>query len=118
MSGVHGRIIEVRFIDCDRMLYTNLGATVFTAYRASEYLSLLTENGAIIPQASTELDHFYKTTDPEKTSENENTAPNASSPDLLLPKDIVPSLITVLGLRSSAAADFYRALEQAKTRKG
>ncbi|PSR71976.1 hypothetical protein PHLCEN_2v12186 [Hermanssonia centrifuga] len=107
---------------------------------ASAYLEKVLERGAIIPQASQELDSIYKTYAPPPLSSAEPTAGTkkekpedtdsdaSSTPDVedtpatdrhfILTRNAVPALAALSDLRpeSSFSADVYRALEQARLR--
>ncbi|KAL0067519.1 hypothetical protein AAF712_005510 [Marasmius tenuissimus] len=73
----------------------------YRAYRASQYLSTLVENKAIVPEPSDTLDAVYTTT---------------PDTELLLAREVVPTVVSSFDLSKSATKDIYRAIEQANTR--
>ncbi|KAK1222343.1 hypothetical protein PQX77_014821 [Marasmius sp. AFHP31] len=73
----------------------------YRAYRASQYLSTLVENKAIVPEPCDTLDAVYTTT---------------PDPELLLAREAVPAVVSSFDLSKSATKDIYRAIEQANTR--
>ncbi|KAK7056994.1 hypothetical protein VNI00_002712 [Paramarasmius palmivorus] len=109
------------------------------------YLMALIEKRAIVPEGSTTLDGIYKEFGPkllrasspastssdsptDRSSETPKGSPGTdnadpdsdSDPDstseLLLSREAVPAVIDVFNLEKGAAADMYRAVEQAQTR--
>lgn len=111
------------------------------AYKASSYLEQLLDKGAIVPQASPELNEIYIKYAPLPSSASkssgkqpEDTDSDASSTtipsgqpkseseheheQLLLTRDAVPAITGLFETRpdSSLAADMYRAMEQAALR--
>ena len=121
---------------------SNPNLTLFnSAYKASSYLETVLAKGAILPQPSPELDAVYAkyappipppltapTPSPSKEAKEDVDSDASSTPDweevpeserkLILTRDAVPALTSVLGLRpeTSFASDVYRALEQARLR--
>ncbi|KAI0701553.1 mitochondrial K+-H+ exchange-related-domain-containing protein [Cerioporus squamosus] len=103
----------------------------YQAYKASQYLDAFLQQGAIVPEASPQLDVIYAKYAPAPPRESKDAAESASeksspesedasasSPSLLLTKEAVPELQKTLELPedSTFAADMYRALEQARIR--
>ncbi|KZT09286.1 uncharacterized protein LAESUDRAFT_735536 [Laetiporus sulphureus 93-53] len=117
----------------------------YRAFKASQYLEAFVAQGAILPQASPELDTIYAQhapapPSPEPKSQVDTSAPPdatfastsnhwedkndgggaaaAARPHLLLTRAAVPALERLFALPpgSSFAADVYRALEQARIR--
>ncbi|TFK87720.1 hypothetical protein K466DRAFT_586117 [Polyporus arcularius HHB13444] len=99
----------------------------YRAYKATQYLEGYLQHGAIVPEASLQLDVIYAKYAPappsspsseEKSSPSSEEATSAPSASLLLTKEAVPELEKTLGLPedSTFAADMYRALEQARLR--
>lgn len=111
----------------------------YRAYKASEYLEGFLQRGAIIPQASPELDVIYAkyaprqlASSPEAEARHEKAPSQASSDpkpedsdrdasadaSLLLSKDAVLELQRALDVPedSTFATDVYRAIEQARVR--
>ncbi len=137
MSGGHGPITEVSYSVVANICVPD---ELYPAYKASAYLEKVLERGAIIPQASQELDSIYKTYAPLPSSSAEPTAGTkkenpkntdsdaSSTPDVegtpatdmrfILTRNAVPVLAALSDLRpeSSFSADVYRALEQARLR--
>jgi hypothetical protein len=94
-----------------------------SAYRASQYLSRLLPSGAILPHPSSELDKLYaeaasraSTSSSSGSQESPTGEPPESDNQLLLTRDAIPQIISTFGLPSSAGADMYRAIEQARMR--
>jgi hypothetical protein len=89
-----------------------------TAYRASQYLESLLDSGAIVPQASQQLDKIYDDFAlPAKRSVSSSPSTslvNKSTQEPLLTRDAVPVIVARLKLKESA--DMYRAVEQARVR--
>jgi hypothetical protein len=118
--GDHGPIIEVGLI----FPFSSRCTDLFTAYRASRYLDRLLSNGAILPQASPELDRLYVEEEQAKKAESfsgtTQTPGDGEKEDkqqqLLLTLDAVPRIVSMFDLPSSADADLRRAMEQAKMR--
>lgn len=98
----------------------------YRAYRASQYLSNLVEQQIIVPEPSDALDAIYKDSIPKPIipSPSSTTASRSSSTDseetslveLLLSREAVPTIVSILDLSKTATADMYRAIEQANTR--
>ncbi|KDR83089.1 hypothetical protein GALMADRAFT_238906 [Galerina marginata CBS 339.88] len=81
----------------------------YRAYQAAEYLESLLNHDLIVPQPSEALDQVYKTY---------QLSPHADPHHTLLTRDAMPSILSIfqLGSDSTAAADLYRAVEQARVR--
>ncbi|KIM80956.1 hypothetical protein PILCRDRAFT_821813 [Piloderma croceum F 1598] len=104
----------------------------YRAYRASQYLENLIDQGAIVPEASEELDKIYAEHDPLQSNtttspSDTNTTNPHSSPDstanpepapppLLLTRAAIPAIVSLFNLTGHSSADMYRALEQARLR--
>jgi hypothetical protein len=95
----------------------------FPAYRASQYLDSLLSSGAIVPHASPELDRLYMGVLAEKVESfgttrtpGEGEQKEDKQQQLLLTCDVVPRILSVFDLPSSAGAELCRAMEQAKMR--
>ena len=141
MFGGHGHIIEVCCFSETCTFRYNLNTLLLLAYRASEYLETLIDEGAIVPKASEELDKLYAEYDPLKsnTSTSESSAPLTSgvntnptnqrpspnshsstdsklSSPLLLTGSAIPAVVSLFNLTGHSSADMYRALEQARLR--
>lgn len=100
------------------------------AYRATDYLEKLIDHGAIVPEASEELDKLYAEYDPSKTSPptpsstsdgkldtTDSTTKSEPAPNNnLLTRAAVPAIQSTFNLTGTAVADVYRALEQARLR--
>ncbi|KAJ7600937.1 mitochondrial K+-H+ exchange-related-domain-containing protein [Mycena floridula] len=86
----------------------------YKAYRASQYLTSLIDEGIIIPQPDTALDTVYKGATLEKPESTSETQPLLQSM-LLSPVDI-PKLISALDMQPDAKSEISRALEQARAR--
>jgi len=110
-----------------------------TAYRASQYLQTLLDSGAIVPEASKALDTVYKDYAPQPPPSQPHSPSSPSSPSpspspppphetnlekeqpqpqhtLLLTRHAVPAILALFKLKEGAAADMYRAAEQARVR--
>lgn len=106
----------------------------YRALKASQYLEALLERGAIVPEASKELDAIYAAYAPQDPSSA--YSPGGSTPSdpvreagasgeegveeaLLLSRDAVPPILRAFEMAPTAATDIYRALAQAdmRTRK-
>ncbi|KAI0269811.1 mitochondrial K+-H+ exchange-related-domain-containing protein [Gloeopeniophorella convolvens] len=99
----------------------------YRAYKASDYLQSLLQRGAILPQSDANLDSVYVTHAPSDTLQ-EATKPEAeveaqaeaqaeeAERKVLLNRDAVPRILEIFALPEAAAADIYRAIEQATTR--
>ncbi|KAF8962968.1 mitochondrial K+-H+ exchange-related-domain-containing protein [Flammula alnicola] len=114
----------------------------YRAYKSSQYLQSLLEHNIIVPEPSEPLDEVYRlrqlaapptpseSTDSSSSSSapeidpasdaSSSSAPNPKEPShiLLLTRDAVPSILSIYGFKpeSTAAADLYRAVEQARVR--
>ncbi|KAF9452920.1 hypothetical protein P691DRAFT_755954 [Macrolepiota fuliginosa MF-IS2] len=92
----------------------------YRAYRATQYLQDLLANGVIVPEGSEALDAIFKDFSPPSTpseEESSNTvSKDARGHELLLRKEAVPTIVSLFGLKKSADADLYRAIEQARLR--
>ncbi|KAH9480812.1 hypothetical protein JR316_0007413 [Psilocybe cubensis] len=93
----------------------------YRAYKSSQYLHSLLEHRLIVPEASDELDQVYQTHSiPPPPLQPSSTAFDTDVPRhaLLLDRDAVPAILSLLSLKteSTAAADLYRAVEQARVR--
>ncbi|PBK97839.1 hypothetical protein ARMGADRAFT_987831 [Armillaria gallica] len=97
----------------------------YRAYRASQYLKALLGDGTIVPQSSKILDQIYHDylpkalpSPPNAGSSDPKKSPKSPIPEeqLLLSREAIPKIISSFNLRSSAAADMYRAVEQARVR--
>ncbi|KII90774.1 hypothetical protein PLICRDRAFT_106278 [Plicaturopsis crispa FD-325 SS-3] len=93
------------------------------AYRASQYLETLVDMGAIVPEASSELDRIYAQYKPEagppESSDPKNPSSDGSEAErtsVLLTRDAVPEILSLFELPPAAEADIYRAVEQARIR--
>lgn len=93
------------------------------AYRASQYLEALIDNGTIVPQESKELQQVQASYEPaEETSTVTTTASPTSetsapaSNNLLLKRSAIPPLLSAFGLKESVSVEIYRALDQARLR--
>jgi len=81
------------------------------AFKASEYLQRLIDQGALVPEPSETLDKIY-----ESYPAPEHDLPSNQRPALLT-RDAVPALLEAFQLEGAQAeSDFYRALEQAQSR--
>lgn len=144
MFGGHGHIIEVCCFSGTCTFRYNLNTLLLLAYRASEYLETLIDEGAIVPKASEELDKLYAEYDPLKSntvaSTSQSSAPLTSgvntnptnqqrpspnshsstdsklSSPLLLTGSAIPAVVSLFNLTGHSSADMYRALEQARLR--
>ncbi|KAH6885109.1 mitochondrial K+-H+ exchange-related-domain-containing protein [Coprinopsis sp. MPI-PUGE-AT-0042] len=118
----------------------------YKAWRSSQYLQALLDQGRIVPEAREELDSVYEN-HPPSSSSSPSAAPSSSinststlteaSPssstaaaptpekssthgeekyERLLSKHAIPPLLSVMELDTSAEADLYRAVEQARVR--
>lgn len=117
--------------------------TMFTAFKASQYLEGILRQGAIVPSTSPHFDAIYAKYAPRRgglpseshsqkppppsdhTHKDERSEKDAGSPSpadsepgLLLTKEAIPELLKTLELPedSTFAGDMYRALEQARLR--
>ncbi|KAF8625981.1 hypothetical protein AX17_006705 [Amanita inopinata Kibby_2008] len=100
----------------------------YRAYKASQYLDTLLENGIIVPEESQSLDSVYASSPaslPSLKPESETDDTGAQSRrtkdkeaqhTILLTREAVPAIIRLFSLKSSAEADLYRAVEQARLR--
>jgi hypothetical protein len=84
----------------------------FPAYRATQYLGDLLINGAIIPEGNEALDSVIK----KFSAPDEPQATNPQSHEVLLTREAVPAIISLLELKQSTHTDLYRAIEQARLR--
>ncbi|KAI0322025.1 mitochondrial K+-H+ exchange-related-domain-containing protein [Amylostereum chailletii] len=103
----------------------------YRAFKGSEYLESLLKRGAIVPQSSPQLDEIYAahapspppSPPPEETGHKDGSS-SGSGPSaeeltqekVLLTREAVPPLLSLFGIPSTAASDFYRAIEQANVR--
>jgi hypothetical protein len=103
--------------------------THWRAYRASDYLLSLLNRNAIASEENDALDAIYKRYSPTHTipsSASVESAPSTSETKalleptrgepLLLTKEAVPPILELFQLPEDAAADMYRAIEQARQR--
>ncbi|EIN13022.1 hypothetical protein PUNSTDRAFT_98047 [Punctularia strigosozonata HHB-11173 SS5] len=105
----------------------------YRAYKASEYLQSLIEEGVISPEPNPELESIYashqplRDADSDASSTPDQVAPqhrdaptqsNTASEGLLLTREAIPSVLQLFDLPPTSAADIYRAMEQAKVRLG
>jgi len=95
----------------------------YKAYRATQYLQDLLDNGAIVPEGSEALDailkEFSQSEPPSSTEEPlKSTSTNNGTQELVLRREAVPPIVNLFGLKKSADADLYRAIEQARLRIG
>ncbi|KAF9221605.1 hypothetical protein BS17DRAFT_844166 [Gyrodon lividus] len=104
----------------------------YRAYRSSQYLSSLLDHGLIVPDPSPELDKLYASTSENNAAATDRTTGTAftsgaspSSGDShrlpqhpLLTREAIPQILELFNLPESAAADMYRAVEQARGRPG
>ncbi|KAA1469952.1 hypothetical protein DENSPDRAFT_653285 [Dentipellis sp. KUC8613] len=98
----------------------------YRAWKASEYLQSLLQTGAIVPKSSSDLDDIYvrhapriESGAPELHATKEESAETKSTEvdeKILLKRDAVPPILKMFGLPEDAAADIYRAIEQADVR--
>lgn len=108
----------------------------YKAWRSSQYLQALLDQGRIVPEASEELDKVYEEHPPSPSPAEEAAAaadstssspsPSSSSTggesstaqpyERLLSKHAVKPLLEAFELGSQAEADLYRAVEQARVR--
>lgn len=102
----------------------------YKAWRSSQYLQALLDQGRIVPEASEDLDAVYDNHPPSPSpaeidppssgsSASSSSTPSqgkASSYERLLSKHAVPSLMETFDLGTHAEADLYRAVEQARVR--
>ncbi|TFY70974.1 hypothetical protein EVG20_g2039 [Dentipellis fragilis] len=98
----------------------------YRAYKASEYLQSLLDNGAIVPKSSSDLDDIYVKhtprfeSDASESHDTKEESAEAKSMEvdekILLRRDAVPPILKMFGLPETAAADIYRAIEQADVR--
>ncbi|KAF8157854.1 mitochondrial K+-H+ exchange-related-domain-containing protein [Crassisporium funariophilum] len=105
----------------------------YRAYRASQYLQSLLEHGIIVPEASDSLDEVYKLHPYSQSSLSTSTSmpldtvnsrmhKSTFQPDqepqheVLLGRNAVPAILSTFELDSTAGADLYRAVEQARVR--
>jgi len=96
----------------------------YRAYKASQYLDTLLEHNVIVPEESQPLDSAYTQHAPRsdsnpgsETMEKSIGGPkNGSQHVLLLTRDAVPAITRLFSLKSTAEADLYRAVEQARLR--
>ena len=99
------------------------------AYRSSQYLQFLLRHDLILPESNDALDGVYKRPsitsdlDPSPSVTSNTFAEASPSPpqtghELLLTRDMVPVVTKALEITddSTAAADLYRAAEQARLR--
>ncbi|KII90775.1 hypothetical protein PLICRDRAFT_123623 [Plicaturopsis crispa FD-325 SS-3] len=98
------------------------------AYKASQYLETLVGAGAVVPEASQELDQIYDEYKPKavggphasleqsESSLSPETGDGSERTRVLLTRDAVPAIISLLGLPQTSAANLYRAVEQARIR--
>lgn len=87
---------------------------LLAAYRASQLLETLLDDGTIVPQESAELDKLYAELSPSSDSTAPPADPEQSA--LLLTRDAVPHIISAFELKESAGPDMLRAIEQARLR--
>jgi len=131
--GGHGRIIEVRNIETYIFFHHGSNPYLLTAYRASQYLEKLIDQGAIVPEASEDLNKLYAEHDPSQSNEaaasssdthstNPHSSPDSTAnpepapPPLLLTRAAIPAIVSLFNLTGHSSADMYRALEQARLR--
>ncbi|KAF8157853.1 mitochondrial K+-H+ exchange-related-domain-containing protein [Crassisporium funariophilum] len=100
----------------------------YRAYRSSQYLQSLLEHDVIVPEASEPLNEVYKlhpfTPSPSASTSTPPGSAESSIPkpqqepqhEVLLGRDAVPAILSTFELGSTAAADLYRAVEQARVR--
>jgi hypothetical protein len=98
-----------------------------SAYKASDYLRSLLQQGAIVPLLDANLDGIYASHAPPDTVSNHDATSTVSESGkdeqrrteekkVLLGRDAVPHILELYGLPESAASDIYRAVEQASAR--
>jgi hypothetical protein len=103
--------------------------THWRAYRASDYLLSLLNRNAIASEENDALDAIYKRYSPTHTTPSSSSVESAPSTSetkalleptrgepLLLTKEAVPPILELFQLPEDAAADMYRAIEQARQR--
>ncbi|KAI5980729.1 mitochondrial K+-H+ exchange-related-domain-containing protein [Pisolithus albus] len=108
----------------------------YRAYKSSQYLSSLIDQGFVRPEPSRALDDVYRLFSPSASNTNgaqlnglqtpssdlgglpENaTDPNPKTAHhLLLSRKAVPKILELFSLPNPAAADMYRAMEQVRVR--
>ncbi|KIL59059.1 hypothetical protein M378DRAFT_169819 [Amanita muscaria Koide BX008] len=98
----------------------------YRAYKASQYLNTLLEGNVIVPEKSRLLDSVYTqhsprrpnpTPEAEKSEADvENSKSGRKQHAILLTRDAVPTIARKFALGTTAEADLYRAVEQARLR--
>ncbi|KAG7088216.1 hypothetical protein E1B28_012233 [Marasmius oreades] len=98
----------------------------YRAYRASQYLSNLIEKQVIVPEPSDALDAIYRDCSPKPLASSHSSASVGQSPstndqeplavEMLLSREVVPTVVSTFSLTQSATADIYRAIQQADIR--
>ncbi|KZP18919.1 hypothetical protein FIBSPDRAFT_791328 [Athelia psychrophila] len=98
----------------------------YKAYRASQYLEALIDNGTIVPEESRELQQVQASYEPPEEPSTATTATTTPSPtsetsasasnNLLLKRSAIPPLLSAFGLKESVSTEIYRALDQARLR--
>lgn len=92
----------------------------YRAYKASQYLNTLLEGNVIVPEKSRLLDSVYTQHSPRPKEKSEADVENSESGRkqhaILLTRDAVPTIVRQFALGTTAEADLYRAVEQARLR--
>jgi hypothetical protein len=95
---------------------------MFTAYKASDYLTNLINHGTIRPEPNALLDKLYSEYQPKAlpppTPDSTATPnpPQTDVPRVLLTREAIPFIKSTFELGSQEEADMYRAFEQAGKR--